>query len=142
MHQRINAHNTIVQISAETGLLGLSIWLVLMGMSFRDIKRALRLCRGDPSLGELQELILAVAIGFSGYLVAGLFGNYGYYYELYTFVALAVVARRIAEQESGAVQGAPEISCGSTCYISYPQWLQVGLRTLLFLVCTYIGLRL
>ncbi|GIX49577.1 MAG: hypothetical protein KatS3mg131_3788 [Candidatus Tectimicrobiota bacterium] len=137
--QRINAHNTIVQIAAETGLLGLSVWLMLMAMSFQDLRRALRLARGDP---ELRELFLAITIGFIGYLVAGLFGNYGYYYELYTFVALSAVIRRIAEQERAAAMAAPEATCGSACYIGYPQWLQVGLRTLLFAVCTYIGLRL
>jgi O-antigen ligase len=138
-NQRINAHNTIVQLGAETGLLGLAVWFVMMGVSFRDIFRALRLCRGDPELDELRYLVLAVGIGFTGYLVAGLFGNYGYYYELYTFVGLAAVARRLAEQEHTAVK--EEVGAPSS-FGEYPQFLYTAVRTLLFVVCIYIGLRL
>jgi O-antigen ligase len=140
LHQRINAHNTVVQIGAETGLLGLGVWLLLIAMSCRDIARALRLCRGDPGLRELRYLVLAIGIGFAGYFVEALFSNNAYYYQLYTFVALSVVVKRIIEHERAVAGDAPDTHGEVTFDIGGPRYLQAGLRTLLFIACTYIGM--
>jgi len=63
-----HAHSYFLQIAAEVGLLGLGVWLGLLAMWLRDMRRARRAAVDGPNRWTLFGLTLGVA----GYLVAEL----------------------------------------------------------------------
>jgi O-antigen ligase len=81
-----DAHNTYVNVVAETGLPGLVFFLGLVGSvlrSARDARR--RAARASPAAAEMLRWL---QYGVVAYLIAGLFGSFSKFAFLYIFLAL------------------------------------------------------
>jgi len=94
-------HNTVVQIGATMGLLGLAAFAWLYASLFRTAAGGWALARDLParlrSGGEAAGLKLGVVAALAGFLVAGVFewnfGDEELLYHLYTLVGLAWASR-------------------------------------------------
>ncbi|MCZ6799312.1 MAG: O-antigen ligase family protein, partial [Nitrospirae bacterium] len=137
--EKINVHNMYLQIGAENGLIGLALYLMIIAFSMRNILVAQRLCRGDPGLQDLMPFVVGLGLGFVGYLVAGIFGNYGYRLQFYTLVALATVTKFVVEE--ARVHKKQESTRQSDAGFILTRF-QVPIRALAFILFSYMTLQL
>ncbi|MGD8175217.1 O-antigen ligase family protein [Marinimicrobium sp. ARAG 43.8] len=75
-------HNIFIQIGTDAGLIGLSIYLVLMARFFRNRKSY-----SDPISNSIYK---GLYVGFIGFVVAGQFVTVGYYPFMWIGLALLV----------------------------------------------------
>jgi O-antigen ligase len=70
-HEDRGTHNLYLQIAAETGLLGLSVFVTLLCSMFRSLQRARAYLRsaGEP---DMAEMVAAFGISLVGYLTHSL----------------------------------------------------------------------
>jgi O-antigen ligase len=117
-------HNIFIQVGTDAGLVGLSIFMMLIYRNLkvaRDIRRA---CAKDP---ELPAFALSMARGLTittwGFVIAGQFNTVAYYPFLWMNLALTVslanIVKRSAEARAPVVPGrqsrlATEAAVGST----------------------------
>jgi O-antigen ligase len=89
------AHNSPIQVAAETGLVGLATWsyAILVGLLGALEARRLLAERGDADSAALLEALLLGALGF---LLAAMFLNANFFRHLWLVLALAAAGRRIA----------------------------------------------
>ncbi len=134
-----NTHNTFFQIGAENGFVGLGIFMLIVLIAYKNLANVLRLCRGDPESEDLRHMVMAVGISITGYLVAGQFGNYGYYFTLYTLLSLPVVIKRLSVK-TAIVDNKDEEGTNIIETVMFKH--QMIFRILLFAICTYMCLQL
>ncbi|MGI8497943.1 MAG: O-antigen ligase family protein [Gemmatimonadaceae bacterium] len=88
-----DAHSTYLSIFAETGIVGLVLFLVVLLVTVRDAERVRRRCR--QLLPAESAQLLYLEIGLLAYLIAGLFGNYGRVVFTYLHLALIYVTAHL-----------------------------------------------
>jgi O-antigen ligase len=93
-----DTHSTYLSIAAQTGVPGLLIFLALVGTTVADAERTRRRMRlAAPRLAlQLQYMEL----GLLGYLVAGIWGSYGFLVLTYLYVSLIYVTTELLKAES------------------------------------------
>jgi putative inorganic carbon (hco3(-)) transporter len=91
----MGAHNVLVRIAAETGLLGAAAWTAAVAIGLIGIERAKRRVAAS---GEIRAALLleGVEVALCGLLVAGLFLDDSFPRYLWALVALTVIGRRVA----------------------------------------------
>lgn len=100
-HKYLTAHNALVQISAELGIVGLVCYLA---MTLGPLKY-LKLRNADPAMKNrpFYPLYRGLYIAFFGQFVGSLFLSVGYFHNLYyllaIFFALNVIDRQWDQQE-------------------------------------------
>lgn len=89
------AHNSLIQIGAETGLIGLFLFGALTYRAFKIFGRVGKQ-RRNPDITKICEM---AKLGFLGHFISGMFLSEGYsgYWVLY--IALSAVVSNIAKQE-------------------------------------------
>jgi putative inorganic carbon (hco3(-)) transporter len=101
-------HNTYIQIGAELGLVGLGLFIAIVGFSLAAALQAAKnfRSRGDPG-GEV--LARCLAIGLVGILVADTFISQMYNKQLWLLLGLGPAMLAISRRrEVGPAQDAPE----------------------------------
>jgi O-antigen ligase len=97
-------HNHYLEVATETGIIGLSVFLLLIWYAFRPVLRVRRqfLEAGQP---DYAHLMTALTIGFIGYLVAAFFVPSSFPRYLYLLLgimyALPSVADRVKKESNG-----------------------------------------
>lgn len=93
-----SAHSLYLEIAAETGLLGLTVFGALLWGIFAGTRRAHKTL---TALGahEPARMIAALRIGLIGYLIAAIFLHGAYARFLWLLVGIALAAPRIAGYE-------------------------------------------
>ncbi|MCU1272461.1 MAG: putative O-antigen polymerase [Acidobacteriaceae bacterium] len=83
-------HNTYTQLSSETGIPGILLFILLLRQAFRNLKdiRNTERFRSDP---EAQVFASTLRAAFVGYLVSAFFAAYGYELFIYALVAFTGV---------------------------------------------------
>jgi putative inorganic carbon (hco3(-)) transporter len=115
-------HNAVLQVAAELGIVGLAIFLIVIGSGFAAVIRTaatLRRARGrrrarapDPARHgrETMEMYAAaMAASLTGWFVAAMFASVAYYWTFYIVLGLAASLRDIVQQdhpESGVARPA------------------------------------
>ena len=94
-----DTHSTVLNVAAETGVVGLLLFLLLIGTAVRDAERVRRAGRTLLPAGARQLLYLE--LGLLAYFVAGVWGSYAHLAFTYLHVALIVSATAILRQELG-----------------------------------------
>ena len=93
-------HNIFVQVGTDTGLLGLSVFLILIVQTFRINRATMLLCRQREGVELFGRLASSLNVALLGFLVAGQFVTVTYYpfmwINLSLTVALSVSVRRYA----------------------------------------------
>ena len=132
----LNTHNMVLQVGSENGFLGLGLFALIIVFCFKDTKRVLILCRGDPEMEDIKQMTKATGIAFIGYFVAGQFGNFGYGLMFYTLASLIVAGRVIAEKAKKEVDKNSEEQVTMREVIPYKY--QLPFRVFLFVTFSYI----
>ena len=83
-------HNTYTQLSSETGIPGIALFLLILRQVFRNLKAISKTerFRTDP---EAQVFASTLRAAFVGYLVSAFFAAYGYELFIYALVAFTGV---------------------------------------------------
>ena len=92
------AHNTYIQVGAETGVIGLLLFIVMIGSAFVALSRA----RGrGPDRADSRErqtqLAQVLTASLIGFVVGAFFLSLAYTEMLYTLIALAVGLQKVAQ---------------------------------------------
>lgn len=122
-------HNAVLQVASELGLVGLVIFVLLVGSGFAAASRAgsaLRRARQQPGArrlrgpdargpsargptpqgtrrGSLELYAAALMAGLAGWVFAAMFASVAYYWTLYIVLGLAAAHRDITLREVRAV---------------------------------------
>jgi O-antigen ligase len=98
------AHNTFVQIGAETGIPGLLLFVALLVSAFGALRRSRHdsLLARDRTAASLAPALTASLLGF---VVGSIFLSLAYSEMLYTLVALGVGLRKVTEFEADDAVG-------------------------------------
>ena len=89
------AHNSFVQIGAETGVIGLILFIVMSSRVFVITGRVRSRSRSDDLI-RIAEMARA---GFLGHLVSGMFLSQGYSIYWVFYIALSASLQRMLEEE-------------------------------------------
>jgi O-antigen ligase len=93
-------HNIFIQVGTDSGLVGLSAYLMLIWSAFRANTKTRKLATG---LGEPGGVFIALSRGLDagavGFLIAGQFVTVGYYPFLWVNLAFSVAIHNICKQE-------------------------------------------
>jgi putative inorganic carbon (hco3(-)) transporter len=97
-----DTHSTYLKIFAETGVVGLIIFLGLVAFTLLDAERTRRRKQGIDPAGAKQ--LYYMELGMIGYLVAGIWGSYGELVPTYLFLSLIYAATRILKMQGMATR--------------------------------------
>jgi O-antigen ligase len=105
-------HNAVLQVAAELGVVGLGIFLIVIGSGFAAVFRtgaALRRARGrrrarapDPARHDREAMEMyaaAIAASLTGWFVAAMFASVAYYWTFYIVLGLAASVRDVVRRE-------------------------------------------
>jgi O-antigen ligase len=95
-------HNAYLQYGVDLGLLGVLLFVGLLGACIRDVARVQRGCRDQPARRELFCLAEGLQMSLLAFAVAAMFQPVAYHFYFFYMGGLAVAARRIHEAETGA----------------------------------------
>ena len=90
-------HNLYFEVATETGILGLSVFLMLIGLALRSMVQARRAFFEMPGYDEYAHLATGLAIGFAGYLVAALFIHAAFPRYFYLLIGIAFSMPAVVE---------------------------------------------
>jgi O-antigen ligase len=99
---RRSAHNAYVEILVGTGLLGLGVFLLIIGLAWRNFQKAAALSRAGGHL-ELTSIILAYQLAFTAILIHLLTLSRFNHKYLWMSLALSQVALALARRVPGTV---------------------------------------
>jgi putative inorganic carbon (hco3(-)) transporter len=108
----IQPHNFLVQLAAESGIVGIVVW---MGLFFRNVVRNIgklrRIGLQDPSKRWVYTYATSFAISIIALWVAGMFGHNLFRFNWYVIAALSVAMLTIVERDK---QDSPPTSAASS----------------------------
>lgn len=105
------AHSSYIEIAAELGIIGVTIWLSILASAFRSLSRSRELLdyvshAGDGELttlsGQLRQWVAALQATMVGFVVGAAFLSRGYDLLLMVVLALVAVSLRSAEELADA----------------------------------------
>jgi O-antigen ligase len=83
-------HNSFVEVGAELGVVGLAIFVGMLGFAFRALARAARSPPGVSRIMPQAAMAGALAAGMIGYVVVGFFLSHAYSAFMYSLLAMVV----------------------------------------------------
>jgi O-antigen ligase len=104
-------HNLYLEVAAETGIIGLIIFLIMVGLALRSLLRARRKFI-NAGMEDYANLTTGFLIAFIGYLFAALFVHAAYPRYFYLLIGIAFALPNMfqePEEESLALAGEPEL---------------------------------
>jgi probable O-glycosylation ligase (exosortase A-associated) len=113
-------HSTWFGVMAETGFLGLIVFVAMMTALVRSAMSSLRriessVCRVDPAVHASSQAVLA---GIVATLVSGTFLTQGFTWPVYILAALVVAVTRWVDVHLGSVETKTDEQTGSACPVS------------------------
>ncbi|MFO0945482.1 MAG: O-antigen ligase family protein [Planctomycetota bacterium] len=115
------AHNSFIQVVAETGFVTFTLWILLLVSTFRELKRQRILLQEWSDDHEASTCLLlgsTVRCALLTYLVGGFFLSLGYFPMLYLAIAYAIglgnaadsIAMDLEEEEEDWSNHSPEMA--------------------------------
>lgn len=96
-HRRF-PHSLYLQIAAETGVVGLGVFAVIIGLTLAAFWSAVRRFSSARDLRS-ASVTVSLALGFVGYLVSSVILHGDYMRYFWILVALAIAAQHLAQQQ-------------------------------------------
>jgi O-antigen ligase len=100
-----DAHGTYVKLLAESGVVGLVLFLGIVVSSRREIVRVARQIKDTQP--EVSRFLRMLLVGQIAYLQCAIFGSYEHLPFFYLYTMMSVVAARLYAKETAAVPLAP-----------------------------------
>ncbi|MFN3325134.1 MAG: O-antigen ligase family protein [Bryobacteraceae bacterium] len=94
-----NAHNSYLQVAAESGFPGLILYLAAVGSTFGLLIRTRRQASRSPEHLEITRMTTCILAGFGGFCIAIAFLNFAYFFYLPAMSGLAIAISRAAERQ-------------------------------------------
>lgn len=94
-----DTHSTYLNIAAQTGIPGLLLFLAMVGVTVIDAERTRRRARASRPALALQ--LQYMELGLLGFLVAGIWGSYGFLVLIYLYLSLIYVATQLLNEDAG-----------------------------------------
>jgi len=91
------AHNAYIQIGAETGMIGLLLFILILFFSWIDLKDAEKNFQ-DKGDSVLSCLSLSIRMGLLGYMVSAIFLTQAFLTMLWIILPMAVVMRTLSTE--------------------------------------------
>ncbi len=98
----LQVHNVYLELAVELGVLGLVLFLLLLGACLRKVRDVRRATGGGPELSELSRLAEGIEIALLAFVVAAFFYPIAYQFYFYYMAGLSVAAGVIHRQLSPA----------------------------------------
>ncbi|MCP3178138.1 O-antigen ligase family protein [Desulfuromonas sp. KJ2020] len=95
------AHNSAIQIGAETGFIGLALFLCLSLNVIRDIK----IVKKETTSIQLRKIAELGIVGFVGMFISAMFLSQAYSIYWVLYIAITITATRLLKRENSAVSG-------------------------------------
>jgi len=99
----IEIHNVYLALAVELGVLGLVLFLLLMGTCIKSARRVVRETAGRPEYEELNTLATAILVSLLAFAFAALFHPVAYHFYFYYMAGLALALKGIWRAEQGSV---------------------------------------
>lgn len=90
-----DTHSTYLNVAAESGLVGLALFLAMIAIALGDAEITRRRAKQFP----IAQWLLALELGLVAFLVAGIFGSYSKLALLYIQLVFLWVVTNLAKQE-------------------------------------------
>lgn len=90
-------HNLYLEVAAETGVFGLAVFLVMVGLAFRGILYA-RKGFMNAGMPDYANMVTGFGLGFGGYMIAALFAHAAYPRYFYLLLGVAYALPSIIAQ--------------------------------------------
>ncbi|WP_343563412.1 O-antigen ligase family protein [Kiloniella sp. b19] len=91
-------HSTWFGVLAETGFLGLGLFLSLVFLSVRNMMRCVRITQAEHSDPYLSAMSMALLAGLAGFCASGTFLTMGFTWPFYIMFGLSIALRQIVSQ--------------------------------------------
>lgn len=88
--RRTDAHSNYFEVLGEHGVIGLTLFLIILGQTFFGCSRIIRAVRGRAELEWMRDLAAMIQVSIVGYSVCGLFLGMAYFDLYYALVAIVV----------------------------------------------------
>ena len=86
-----DVHSIYFQVLGHHGFVGLTLFLILIVMTWRKCSSVVRACKTNPERAWARDLAAMIQVSLVGYLVGGAFLGLAYFDYLYHLIALVVV---------------------------------------------------
>jgi probable O-glycosylation ligase (exosortase A-associated) len=93
------AHNAYIQIGAETGMIGLLLFILILFFSWVDLKKSERNFQ-DKGDNVLSCLSLSIRMGLLGYMVSAIFLTQAFLTMLWIILPMAVVMKNFSIEKN------------------------------------------
>ena len=100
------AHNTFTELAAEAGFPALLLFLIILGLAFRNLRRARRM--GHRKGGEIQVFASAMWASLAAYMLGAAFSSTEYNLFVYFMVAYTSVLYRLSQTVPAPESSKPE----------------------------------
>jgi putative inorganic carbon (hco3(-)) transporter len=95
----LESHNLYIQVAADTGLVGLTLWILWMVHMNRTLKKCARVGEQDPRFEWAKYYGRGILICTLALYVGGMFGHSCFRYTWYLLAGLAVALENIVTAE-------------------------------------------
>jgi putative inorganic carbon (HCO3(-)) transporter len=90
-------HNLYLEVASETGIVGLAVFLVMVGLAFRSILTARRRFM-QAGMDDYAKMATGFAIAFTGYMLGALFVHASYPRYFYLLLGIAFAMSNMFEE--------------------------------------------
>lgn len=94
-----DAHSIYFEVLGEQGFVGLFLFLLIWGMSFKLCKRIIRITKNDADLKWANDLAKMTQVSIVAYLVGGAFLGLAYFDLPYHLMTICVLCHLMVENE-------------------------------------------
>jgi len=92
-------HNTFTQVSSETGIPGLIIYLCVIGSIFTALRRVWRESRGRKEFEQHYRLAYCLMLALLLFVIGGMFGSSAYHFFLPALAGISAAVDRCSRIE-------------------------------------------
>lgn len=96
------AHNAYLQVAAELGIFAVTVFLALLGITFRQLRRIVKVTK-DAKDHMLHYYGVAIMAGFCGFLTTALFLSEEQNIALFMLIAATVSLNRLSREEDMSI---------------------------------------
>jgi len=103
------AHNLYIEIAAETGLVGLAAFSILLWQTLKGIWQAWKAFEANKDR-QMAEMVAAFGVGLIGYLAAAMFIHDAYPRYLWLLLGIGLALPNVVKQELSPVAGYAQVA--------------------------------